>query len=489
MPQLSKSFLLENEPELAPLFALPEKVLQFGTGVLLRGLPDFFIEKANRAGLFNGRVVAVKSTDRGDAGAFGRQDNLYTLCTRGLENGQKVEENLVCTAISRVLVAREKWPEVLACARNPELQIVISNTTEVGLQMLEEDVRQAPPQSFPGKLLAVLLERCQCFAGDPARGLLIVPTELIPGNGDKLKAFLLELARFNRLDAGFTQWLETACIFCNSLVDRIVPGKPAGDLPGAPDYADELLTAAEPYRLWAIEGDERVKKVLSFCSADPGVIIAPDIELYRELKLRLLNGTHTLSCGLAWLAGFDTVGQAMGDPLMATYIERLMLREIAPAIPFPVAPEAAERFGRQVLERFRNPFVEHKWLSITVQYSAKMRARNVPVLLEHYRQGGGVPESIALGFAAFLLFYAPASVRNEAVFGATRASIDIQDDHAAYFFDQWEKHAPADLPRAVLSDAAFWGTDLAALPGFAERVTALLLEMLEKGARECIYTN
>src|SRR5579872_1940172 len=108
------------------IFSLPEKVLQFGTGVLLRGLPDYFIDKANRQGLFNGRIVVVKSTDGGDAGAFDRQDGLYTLCVRGIEEGKKVEENIICSAISRVLSARDQWKDILQLAHNPEMQIVVS---------------------------------------------------------------------------------------------------------------------------------------------------------------------------------------------------------------------------------------------------------------------------------------------------------------------------------------------------------------------------
>src|SRR6186997_3664458 len=77
------------------LFNLPERVLQFGTGVLLRGLPDYFIDKANRQGIFNGRIVVVKSTTHGDTSAFEKQDGLYTHCIRGIENGQKKEENII----------------------------------------------------------------------------------------------------------------------------------------------------------------------------------------------------------------------------------------------------------------------------------------------------------------------------------------------------------------------------------------------------------
>ncbi|MBV6440145.1 MAG: tagaturonate reductase [Haliscomenobacteraceae bacterium CHB4] len=468
------------------LFSLPEKVLQFGTGVLLRGLPDYLIDQANRKGIFNGRIVAVKSTGAGDPAAFGRQNGLYTLCIRGVSEGREIKENVVCSAVSRVLSAKDDWDEVLEFAASPDLEIILSNTTEVGIQLVKEEVQQSPPASFPGKLLAVLYARYCAFHTNGhewplsgrrerrATGVVIVPTELLPDNGARLKSIVLELAHFNRLDPGFFDWLERSCTFCNSLVDRIVPGKPNPEtlsrLQTELGYTDELLAMAEPYALWAIEGDDRVREVLSFYRADPKVtIIAPDIGLFRELKLRLLNGTHTLSCGLAHLAGLATVGEAMRDPAMANFIERLMLEEIAPAIPYPLPEGAAERFGRQVLDRFRNPFAEHKWLSITVQYSSKMKMRVVPVLIEHYRRGRGVPERIALGFAAMLAFLKP-------------AQHEIQDDNIAYFFEKWETLTPEEPPRNVLSDKDFWGEDLAALPGFAERVTGFLAEGMKHRA-------
>src|SRR3954468_20427308 len=161
------------------MFELPEKVLQFGTGVLLRGLPDYFIDKANRQGLFNGRIVVVKSTSQGDASAFDKQDGLYTLCVRGLDNGKKVEENIINASISRVLSAQEEWEQILECAHSTHMQVIVSNTTEVGIQLVNDDIRRHPPTSFPGKLLAFLYERFRAFSGSAHSGMVIVPTELI----------------------------------------------------------------------------------------------------------------------------------------------------------------------------------------------------------------------------------------------------------------------------------------------------------------------
>ncbi|MEX8547757.1 MAG: tagaturonate reductase [Mucilaginibacter sp.] len=469
------------------VFGLPEKVLQFGTGVLLRGLPDYFIDKANRQGLFNGRIVVVKSTAAGSASDFDEQDGLYTLCVKGIENGQKTEENIICSAISRVVSATENWDEILECARNPEMKIIISNTTEVGIQLVKESINANPPASFPGKLLAFLFERYKAFNGSETSGMVIIPTELIVGNGDKLKAIVLELADFNQLEEGFINWLENNNSFCNSLVDRIVPGKPdAGTVAAFQEkagYEDGLLTVSEVYRLWAIQGDEKVKSVLSFAEADPGVIIAPDIEIYRELKLRLLNGTHTLSCGLAFLAGFDTVKEAMDNALFSGFVSGLMQEEIASAIPYAVSKQQTDEFAAQVLDRFRNPHIKHQWIAITVQYSAKLKMRVVPVLLNHYKKSDKVPARIALGFAAYLRFMQVQKEEGGKYFGeANGATYPINDDLAHYFYGI-KNSIPGDIyVYTILNNTEIWGTDLTLLPGFLAAVEQFFAAIAAEGA-------
>ncbi len=399
--QLSKKTVKEISPgknlsvPVERLFTLPEKVLQFGTGVLLRGLPDYFIDNANRQHIFNGRIVMVKSTSGPGAEGFDKQDGLYTLCIRGLEKGNIIEENIINSSISRVLSAASQWNEILQCASNPAMQVIISNTTEVGIVLdADDDLHASPPRSFPAKLLAFLYKRYRIFNGDAGKGMVIIPTELIPGNGEKLEAILDELAHQNNLEYAFIDWLENANYFCNSLVDRIVPGKLSAVMQSKVEkelgYTDELMIISEVYRLWAIESDkQKVKDILSFVKADEGAIITADIHLYCELKLRLLNGSHTFSCGLAHLAGFHTVKEAMDNADFANYISNLMMLEISPAITNEtISLDAASEFAGKVLDRFRNPHIEHQWLSITVQYSSKMKMRNIPIIQNYLARFG-----------------------------------------------------------------------------------------------------
>src|SRR6185437_996734 len=274
LKEISKG--VQSIPE-ESIFTLPEKILQFGTGVLLRGLPDYFIDKANKLGLFNGRIVMVKSTAQGDTDAFAQQDNLYTICIRGVEKGMTTDETMINASVSRVLSAAQQWQDVLACARNPAMQIVISNTTEAGLVSTDDNPGDTPPRSFPGKLLSFLLERYRCFNGSAESGMVIIPTELIPDNGKLLKEILISKAKKNNPDAGFTEWLETANEFCSSLVDCIVPGSPPEpektEISKRLGYRDDLMIISEVYRLWAIESASvRSKTILSFSGADKSVI-------------------------------------------------------------------------------------------------------------------------------------------------------------------------------------------------------------------------
>lgn len=472
----------------ASLFSLPEKVLQFGTGVLLRGLPDYFIDKANKKGIFNGRVVVVKSTSQGGTDAFSQQDDLYTICVRGIDKGNKVDETVVNASISRVLSAADEWAAVLECAANPQLQVVISNTTEVGITLLaNDDVNAAPPVSFPGKLLAFLQERFRQFHGIKESGLVIIPTELIPGNGTKLKGIVLELARQNNLPEALIKWIDTDNDFCNSLVDRIVPGKlSAADtavMKERAGYDDELMIMSEVYRLWAIEtADERTKGILSFSEADGGVVLAPNIDKFRELKLRLLNGSHTFTCGLAVLAGFTTVKQAMDNPAFSAFITQLMLEEIVPAISGDTVPEEeAKQFAAAVLDRYRNPFIEHHWLSITLQYTSKMKMRNVPVLQQYYARYGTVPQHMALGLAAWVLFMKSSQTGTKTHTGrVAEKEYTINDDYAAHLYEFWAAASPA--VQHILQDKQLWGADLNALPGLAEAVQSNLQLLQKQGA-------
>jgi tagaturonate reductase len=322
--------------------------------------------------------------------------------------------------------------------------------------------------------------------------MVIVPTELIPGNGDLLKGIVQQLAHLNKLPLPFIEWLNLANDFCNSLVDRIVPGKlPAAEQAAVEaelGYEDKLLVMAESFGLWAIEtSSARSINLLYFSAGHPGIDLVDDITKFRELKLRLLNGSHNLSCALGYLAGFTTVKEAMANKDFDAWMQGLILEDIAAAILSDlISKEDARAFGLSVLNRYRNPHIDFQWLDICVQDTSKIRIRAIPIILQHYERHGYVPRHISMGMAAYILFMrstrdstgpirdSPGSPPESAGrftghLGGRKYS--ITDDFAADLHDKWQSNP--SLPAVVdsiLGDDRLWGADLTSLKGFADNV-------------------
>ncbi|MCU0443855.1 MAG: tagaturonate reductase [Microscillaceae bacterium] len=490
MINLTKNLLLDHSiPTNAKLqvpdnevFNYPEKVLQFGTGVLLRGLPDYFIDNANRQGIFQGRILVVKSTS-GSAKAFEAQNGLYTLAVQGLKYGKIVNKYIINSAISRVVSANDHWAEILKSAQNPDIQVVISNTTEVGIQYTEESIYQTPPTSFPAKLTAWLYERFQKL-GENSPFTVIVPTELISENGKQLSEIVRRLARFNHLSTDFLTWLAQKTVFCNSLVDRIVTGMPEAETAQAMyaelGYEDNLLTVTEPYKLWAIEGDARVREVLSFVQVDESVVIDTDISYYRERKLRILNGSHTISVCKGYLQGLNTVLECMQDSAMSLFFNQVIHEEIVPTIPGAI-PYKIQTFANETLDRFRNPFLKHWLLNITLQGTSKMKMRNVPTMLRYYEKFGEIPEKMTEGFAYYLLFMCGNKGEDSKYYGLRKGEkYLINDESAAYFAEMWQKVEQGNesslktFVQEVCQNISLWGENLTKMSGFVEKIVAVL---------------
>lgn len=449
-----------------------ERVLQFGTGALLRGLPDDVFHDANRAG-WDGRAVMVGSTGSGRASALGEQDGLFTLVVRGLREGEPVDEAYVVGAVSRAIAASDDWPAVLDLASSPELRLVVSNTTEVGITDDPDDRRDGdPPRSFPGKLAAVLAARAEAFEYEGG-GLDVLPCELIEGNGDRLREIVEAHAERWGLGPRFSEWLRREVRFCNTLVDRIVPG-----MPDDPDelferlgYTDDLLTVAEPYRLWAIEG--RPAHLGPLADVD-GVVVTDDLTPYRERKVRILNGGHTSTVPTAILCGLDTVAEAMDDETVGAFIRRAILDEIVPSL--DIDAEMAQSFAHAVIDRFANPFVAHALRDITFQQTAKLGVRVAPSIASYREKKGEVPPLLTFGVAAFL-----AAVRPGAVDGLST------DDAADDWRQRWAGVDPADadeLLAFVRSALARW--DLDEVPDVPEAVAAALAAIHRDGCREAL---
>jgi tagaturonate reductase len=359
--------------------SLPETVLQFGSGRFLRAFADLFIHQANEQGQAVGRVVIVQSTGSDRAGGLNQQAGRYHVVIRGLERGEVVDRIEPVGSISRAISAATEWAEVLRLARSPDLRIVLSNTTEAGYDLDAGDrPGNAPPRSFPAKLLAVLAERHK--AGLP--GLILVPCELREHNADLLKQIVLQLATDWNLPKATRDWIRDVCPWLNTLVDRIVTGTPQEHPLLA---SDALLTVCEPYALWAIQQPTGFRAFL----VHPAVIWTASVEPYFLRKVRILNGAHTALLIKAMPRGFSTVRQAVSDPELGTWLERLLFEEIVPVLDGRVDDPAG--FARQTLERFRNPFVDHRLADIALHHAKKVAVRLEPTRAEFLEKFGRRP--------------------------------------------------------------------------------------------------
>jgi tagaturonate reductase len=358
---------------------LPETILQFGGGNFLRAFADLFIDEANRGGQKVGRVVVVQSTEGQRANLLNDQRGRYHVVVRGLEKGQPVDRVQEVASISRGLEARSQWADVLAVARSPELRVILSNTTESGYTLDPADgPNDAPPRSFPAKLLAVLRARYEAGVSAP----VIIPCELFEKNADKLRGIVAGLARDWHLPGEFIPWLTNNCVWLNNLVDRIVTGKPAEH----PLLAtDPLLTVAEPFAFWAIEEGPWPDDFF----AHPAILRVPDVMPYTLRKVRILNGGHTALVCKALPLGLQTVRQAVQHPEVGPWLRRLLYEEVVPTLEGRV--EGPKEFADAVLERFANPFQEHKLTSIAQYHADKMRLRILPTRAEYEQQFDKVP--------------------------------------------------------------------------------------------------
>jgi tagaturonate reductase len=470
----------------AEQLALPERAVQFGTGALLRGLVDAILDEANRQGWFDGRVVMVGSTGSGRDRALNDQSGLFTLVTQGLVDGDATRDFRIVSSVSRALAASGQWAEVLRCAENPELELIFSNTTEVGISLDEGDAAAAPtdaaPRSFPAKLAAFLIHRARSLGFDVSRAPVVIPTELIEDNGDKLRDIVVTLAQRWNVEPAFLPWLEHVR-FCNTLVDRIVPGAPsdayASELQALLPYDDGMTTICEPYRLFAIEGDAELRERLRFPAADAGVIVADSIRPYRLRKVRLLNGAHTSFVSLALLADCTTVREAVEHPVLGAFLRSALLDEIVPSVDVP----GAEQFAREVMDRFANPFLQHQLWDITLQGTTKFKVRVVPSILDYARRSGTAPRALALGFAGFLAFQDGALQAKRRASGDTVPADAIGDRVRAYWSGVDDSvDGLTAFVRAVSADAELWGADLGSVPGFVEHVAEHLHTIRSRGA-------
>lgn len=477
---------MKNVSELYTRPSRPVKILQFGEGVFLRAFADYAVDIANEENNFNGNIAVILPRS-GKTDRFAKQNNIYTVCLRGQQDGQVYKENRVITSIDSVISARDEYDAFMALAHEDALEFVISNTTDAGIAYNEADqFSDCPPSTFPAKLTKFLYERYTYYQGDIQKGLVMVPTELNDDNGQLLKSCVLQYAALWNLDDAFTAWLASACRFVDTLVDRIVAGYPAGNIDAIQEelgYEDALLDQAEPFSLWVI-GDPSLADKFTIGSDKFHVEFTDNIQAFKEQKVRILNGAHTSMVLGAYLSGLDYVGQCMADPVVRRSLDQTVFGEIVPTVDLP--REKAEAFAKAVYERFENPFVNHALLAISLNSISKWKGRILPTFKDSVAATGKLPKWLTYSLAALLAFYRSTEEGDGCLIGARAAgnTYEIHDDAEKLAFIKETAASPTPVyVQAVMSRIDFWGEDLTAIAGFADAVTAHIDRMTEIGVK------
>jgi tagaturonate reductase len=436
------------------------------------------IHEMNKQANFDAGVVAVQPIKHGLIKMLDDQDGLYTLYLNGIKNGKAVSEHQIIDCIQRVVNPYESHADYLAVAENPDLRFMISNTTEAGIAYnTDDELNDAPQSSFPGKLTALLYKRFQIFGGASDKGLILIPCELIDNNGGNLKRIILQYADDWKLGAEFVKWINEDNIFCNTLVDRIVPGYPRDKIDvitAELGYKDNLVVEGEQFHLLVIEGPVAVKEEIPTEICGLNVIFTDNQEPYRTRKVRILNGAHTCLVPVGYLYGIDKVRESIEDDVVGMFIKDAIYNEICTTLDLP--EEELRQFSSDVLDRFRNPYLEHALMSISLNSTSKYKTRVLPSVLEYIKRKKENPKHLLFSLASLIAFYR--GKRGE-------VSYEIKDDQSAldFFATQWAKGDTASVVKATLKNTDLWGTDLSQFKGLEEIVTNNLEGIIINGMK------
>ena len=460
----------------------PEKVIQFGEGNFLRAFVDWIIWNTNQKTDFNAGVVVVQPIESGLADVLESQDGLYHVNLQGIDKGEAVDSIQMIDVVSRALNPYADFEGYMALAENPDIRFVISNTTEAGIAFDPKcRLEDRPASSYPGKLTQLLYHRYEHFKGDPAKGLIILPCELIFLNGKELKKCIHQYIDLWDLGEGFKDWFEQACgVYC-TLVDRIVPGYPKDTIDQIHErigFKDSLVVKGEIFHLWVIEAPESVAAEFPADKAGLNVLFVPSEAPYHERKVTLLNGPHTVLSPVGYLSGLDTVRECVEDPEIGRYVRKVMYGELLETLNLP-RPEL-EAFADSVVERFVNPYVRHFVTSIMLNSFPKYRTRDLPGLKTYLDRKGELPEGLVLGLAAIITYYK----------GGMRGDTAIvpNDDPAivSLLKELWASGDVRKVAEGVLAAEFIWGEDLNLIPGLTDMTTEYLHVIQNEGMRTAV---
>lgn len=484
MQRLCKDYYKKNEER-------EIKVLQFGEGNFLRAFVDEMIDQCNEKGFFNGDIVIVKPRESGNLNKFHEQDNLYTVSLKGIRDGVPGETRRIVTSVRDSILPESDYEKLMGYACLDSLRFIVSNTTEAGIVINEEDsFDDMKGCTFPGKLTKVLYERYLHFEGDRNKGIILLPVELIDNNGEELYKCVKAYVSLWKLDSDFDKWIDEACIFCSTLVDRIVSGYPKTEeaeraLFDELGYEDRLYVEGEPFGLWVIESKEDISSEFPLDKAKMPVVFTKDHKPYKKRKVRILNGAHTSFVLASFLMGNDIVLESMQDDDVYKFMRGTLTEEVIPALKGDEAELTA--FADAVVERFKNPYVKHALLSISLNSVSKWKARCLPSVLDYYKEKNELPERLTFSLAALMAFYSSKELAGDCLIGTRDGEkYEIHDDMKVLEFFGKSSGKDAKVFVREFLEEGFLGTEILDVEGFVEKVSDYLEEIRKCGMRETV---
>ncbi len=472
--------------------SLPVRAIQFGEGNFIRGFLDWMIYKTNEQGLFNGRVLALQCTPHGrTVPKLKEQDCLYTTILNSQVDGKVHKDIDIINTIADAKNPYDEWEAILCAATDENIKFIFSNTTEAGISYKEEQPFNTDvcPDTFPGKLTAMLYERFKALKGNPKAGVWVVPCELIDDNALELKRIVLHHADDQNLGDEFKKYINEECLFINTLVDRVVSGFPYAEreqLAQELGYEDELMCCGEKFQCMAIEGGDDVAEELPFAKAGLNVVVAEDITPFRLRKTRILNGAHTANVPAAVLSCLDTVDQMMADEVTGKFVRSIIYDEIIPAV--NLDKQMLIEYADKVVERFCDSTMHHQLTSILMNCTSKINARVIPTILDA-RAKGVLPMKLCFALAAYIALYKNATEVPVKVVLSNGKTKEFYDD--AYAVDvitnAWSHYRKNEASavftvQAVLSDSKLWGCNLASDIDLVVMTSRLLHAIISDGA-------
>nr|WP_246045515.1 mannitol dehydrogenase family protein [Rubellimicrobium roseum] len=464
--------------------APPAGVVHLGVGAFFKAFGAIWLEDAMAASGGAWGVIGVSLRRPDERDKLAPQGYAYQAVELGPE-GRQIRKVQV---LRDILVAPEDPQAVLAAMVDPEIRIVSLTVTEKGythspatgrLDVAHPDVvhdlgRADAPRSAIGFLVRALDRRRQTGM----RPFTVLCCDNLPANGRMLRGLVLEFAE--RVDPALAAWIAAEVRFPSTMVDRIVPATTPADIERLAEETglrDEGAVFHEPFRQWAVEDD-----FIDGARPDFGVVgaqLTSEVEPFELMKLRCLNGTHSALAYLGYLSGHETVADAVADPVLAAFIERLWRAEIVPSLAPPEGMDLSS-YTDALRTRYANPAIRHRTWQIAMDGSQKLPQRILGTVADNLAAGRPVT-GLATVVAAWMRYVGGTD-------GAGRP-IDVRDPLAdrlrALSDGAGDAEARAD---ALLSVREVFPEALAADPRFRASVARSLGSIEVRGARSTLET-